>query len=216
MNKAPHPLGRLFTRAFALTCALAALGSFASGAPAAGSGPYSLEVEALLSASGTDLALRVGGPDLPQHLEMVQVKSWRVDGNGVVTRNFFDVPAPNGLATLALDGPNRGDRLEVSAHLKNGQQYNLEAESIVLRRPDLTVEAIDIPDDVVRTRPFDVTVTVEETGATPALTHSSRSSTARIRRRWRPRQSKLLRTEQARSRCGLCSQSRGITGSAPW
>ena len=164
MNKAPHYLGRLLFRAFVFTCALAALGSFASGAPAAGSGPYSLESEALLSASGTDLALRVGGPDLPPNLEMVQVKAWRAEGNGVVTRNFFDVPAPNGVATLALDGPNRGDRLEVSAHLKNGLQYNLEAETIVLRRPDLTIGAIDIPDDVVRTRPFNVTVTVEETG----------------------------------------------------
>lgn len=164
MNKAPHSLGRLLRRALVLTFALATLGSFASGAPAAGSAAYSLEAEALLSASRTDLALRVGGPDLPPHLEMVQVKAWRAEGNGVMTRNFFDVPAPNGVATLALDGPNRGDRLEVSAHLKNGQQYNLEAETIVLRRPDLTIEAIDIPDDVVRTRPFDVTVTVGETG----------------------------------------------------
>jgi gamma-glutamyltranspeptidase/glutathione hydrolase len=164
MNKAPHSLGGLVRRALVLTFALAALGSFASGAPAAGSGPYSLEAEAMLSAFRTDLALRVGGPDLPPHLEMVQVKAWRAEGNGVVTRNFFDVAAPNGVTTLALDGPDRGDRLEVSAHLKNGQQYNLEAETIVLRRPDLTVERIDIPDDIVRTRPFDVTVTVGETG----------------------------------------------------
>jgi gamma-glutamyltranspeptidase / glutathione hydrolase len=164
MNKAPHSRGRLLLRAFAFTCVLAALGSFASGAPAAGSGPYSLDAGALLSASRTDLALRVGGPDLPPHLDKVHVKAWHGDGNGVMTRNFFDVPAPNGVATLALDGPNRGDRLEVSAHLKNGQQYNLEAETIVLRRPDLTVERIDTPDDVVRTRPFAVTVTVGETG----------------------------------------------------
>jgi gamma-glutamyltranspeptidase / glutathione hydrolase len=164
MSTAPHPLGRLSLRALAFTCVLAALGSFTSGASAAGSGPYSLEARALLSASRTDLALRVGGPDLPPHLEKVQAKAWRADGNGVVTRNFFDVPAPNGVAALALDGPNRGDRLEVSAHLKNGQQYNLEAETIVLRRPDRTVERIDRPDDVVRTRPFDVTVTVGETG----------------------------------------------------
>ena len=104
MNKAPHPLGGSSPEPSLSPCALAALGSFASGAPAAGSGPYSLEVEALLSASGTDLAPGVGGLDPPQHLEMVQVKSWRVDGNGVVTRNFFDVPAPNGLPPLPWTG----------------------------------------------------------------------------------------------------------------
>src|SRR5215207_8858159 len=43
-------------------------------------------------------------------------------------------------------------------------QHNLETETTVLRRPDLTVTKIEIPDDIVRTRQFDVRVSVAETG----------------------------------------------------
>ena len=49
-------------------------------------------------------------------------------------------------------------------HVKDGPQHNLEAETTVLRRPDQTVTKIEVPDDIVRTRQFDVHVSVAETG----------------------------------------------------
>ena len=48
--------------------------------------------------------------------------------------------------------------------MKDGRQYNVDAETIVLRRPDLTVEGIEVTDDIVRTRAFDVKVAVAEEG----------------------------------------------------
>ena len=154
-----------FLRTAAVVAAsAAALGSVVAGAVAAGAAPYTIESRALLGATGTDLTVRVVGPSVPATLEKVQVKAWPPGGEAH-TRNFFDVPSPGGLATLRLAGYGRGERLELQVHVKDGPQHNVEAETVVLRRPDLTVKSIDVPDDVVRTRPFDVTATVAEVGS---------------------------------------------------
>lgn len=164
MTKSPQPLTGLVLGFLALAVSIVALGSFASGAGAAGSDPYSMQAQALLSPAGTDVTLRVAGPVLPAVLEKVQVKAWPTGTDDAKTRNFFDVASPGGVATLRLTGLARGDRLEVRAHLKDGPQHILEAATTVLRRPDLTVTGIDVPRDVVRTRPFDATATIAEVG----------------------------------------------------
>jgi Gamma-glutamyltranspeptidase len=164
MTKSPQPLTGLVLGSLALAVSIVALGSFASGAGAAGSDPYSMQAQALLSPAGTDVTLRVAGPVLPAVLEKVQVKAWPTGTDDAKTRNFFDVASPGGVATLRLTGLARGDRLDVRTHLKDGPQHILEAATTVLRRPDLTVTGIDVPRDVVRTRPFDVTATVAEVG----------------------------------------------------
>src|SRR5215207_123858 len=161
MTKAGQPFRR-FSLAFLLGASIVALGGFASGPGAAGSNPYSLEAQALLSAAQTDLTLRVQGPAQPSLLEKVQVKAWPAGADEAVSRNFFDVASPGGVATLPLTGRARGDRLEIRVHVKDGPQHNLEARTTVLRRPDLTVTRIDAPGDVVRTRAFEVTAVVEE------------------------------------------------------
>ena len=143
---------------------IVAVGGLSPGALAADSGPYSLHARALLSASETELSLRIDGPVVPSVLEKVQVKAWSAGADEAVTRNFFDVAAPGGLATLRLSGHSRGDRLEIQAHVKDGPQFNLDAATTVLRRPDLTVTHIEVPADVVRTRAFDVTAAVAEVG----------------------------------------------------
>jgi len=137
----------------ALGVLVAALGNFASAAGAAGSGDYSLRAEALYSPSATDLTLTVEGRELPKSLVKVQVKA-----DGSATRNFFDVPSPAGVAELRLAGRDRGEQLQISVHVKDGPTYNLETQTTVLRRPDLTVTHVEVPADVVRTHPFDVTV----------------------------------------------------------
>jgi gamma-glutamyltranspeptidase / glutathione hydrolase len=164
MATARQPLGRLVLASLALAASIAALGSFASGAGAAGSDPYSLRAEALLSSTQTDLTLRVDGPELPALVEKVQVKAWPSGSDKAETRNFFDVPLEEGDATLHLTGRQRGELLQIRAHVKDGPQHNLETETTVKRRPDLMVTQIDVPGDLVRTRAFDVTVHVAEDG----------------------------------------------------
>jgi gamma-glutamyltranspeptidase/glutathione hydrolase len=149
-------------RSLAFGAALLAFAG-AAGAGAAGPGGYSLQAQALLSQTRTDLTLRLSGPTLPARLEKVEVKTWPAGGEAH-TQNFFDVASPGGVATLRLAGRGRGDRLELRAHVKDGPQHNVDGETVVLRRPDLTVTRIDVPDDVVRTRSFGVTATVAEVG----------------------------------------------------
>jgi gamma-glutamyltranspeptidase / glutathione hydrolase len=161
MHGSPFP-ARLLRGALVLAAATVALGAVVAGAGAAGSAPYSLEARALISPAATDLTLRVSGPTVPTVLEKVQVKTW--PAGDAHTHNFFDVASPGGVATLHLAGRALGERLEIQAHVKNGPQHNLGAETVVLRRPDLTVSSIDLPADVVRTRAFDVTVSVAEKG----------------------------------------------------
>jgi gamma-glutamyltranspeptidase / glutathione hydrolase len=156
--------GRLALAFVVLAMSVVALGALASGAGAAGDDPYSLEAEALFSPETTDLTLRVDGPTQASTLEMVQVKAWPRGGGEAQTRVFFNVPLDDGVSTIPLAGRERGERLEVRAHIDVRPQHNLDAEAMVLRRPDLTVTQIDVPDDVVRTRSFDVNVTVAEVG----------------------------------------------------
>jgi hypothetical protein len=155
MTKPPQPLTGLVLGSLALAVSIVALGSFASG----GCG----RIRSLFDAGA---GIAVAGRNrrdatcrravLPAVLEKVQVKAWAAGGDEAKTRNFFDVASPGGVATLRLRGLAGGDRLDVRAHLKDGPQHNLEAAATVLRRPDLTVTGIDVPADVVRTRPFDV------------------------------------------------------------
>lgn len=152
------------TLVLAFAIAVSAIVVFVSGAAAAGADPYSMRMDALLSASATDVTLRVTGPATPTSLEKVQVKAWREGAAEAETRNFFDVDSPAGVATLHIPGLARGERLQVRAHVKDGPQHNLEAETSVRRRPDLELSEIAVPRDVVRTRPFDVTATVAEVG----------------------------------------------------
>jgi gamma-glutamyltranspeptidase/glutathione hydrolase len=147
-----------------LATSIVALGGVAPGAGASGEEPYSLQAEALFSAAATDLTLRVDGPTVPSVLEKVQVKAWPADGGGAQTRNFFDVASPGGVATIPLGGRERGERLELQVHLDVRPQDNLDADTTVVRRPDLTVARVDVPDDIVRTRRFSTIVTVAEVG----------------------------------------------------
>jgi gamma-glutamyltranspeptidase/glutathione hydrolase len=156
--------GRLALVFVVLAMSIVALGALASGAGAAEEYPYSLEAEALFSPEATDLTLRVDGPTQASILEMVQVKAWPRGGGEAQTRVFFNVPLADGVATIPLTGRERGERLEVRAHIDVRPQQNLDAETMILRRPDLTVTQIDIPQDVVRTRAFGVNVIVAEVG----------------------------------------------------
>lgn len=157
--------GRLALAGLATITAAVALGTVVPGTGATGDDEYSIDVRALFSPATTELSVRVTGPTTPTILEKVQVKAWRAGSEGAETRNFFDVPSPGGVASISLTERARGDRVEVRVHLDERPQHNLDAETIVLRAPDLTVASIDVPDDVVRTREFVVSAAVAEVGA---------------------------------------------------
>jgi gamma-glutamyltranspeptidase/glutathione hydrolase len=153
-----------------LSIGLALLALFATGlgasSAAAGDSPYSISARALLGPNGTDVYVQA--TPAVAVFDKVQLKAWPLESGNVETRNFFDVAAPGGIATLHLDGIVRGQRIEVSAHVKDGSQNNLETEALVRLRPDLAVLAMTVPADVTRRHSFDVRIAVGETAGDTA------------------------------------------------
>ena len=145
--------------ALLLIPAIVAVSASATGAMAKGPGPYSIQAQALLSATATDVTVDVSGPAVPAVLDKVHVIAGSA---GAGSWNFQDVVASGGVATVQVPALERGGSIEVQVHVKNGPEYNLWTTAVVLRRPDVTVAGIDVPGDVVRTRPFDVGVRVTE------------------------------------------------------
>jgi gamma-glutamyltranspeptidase / glutathione hydrolase len=125
--------------------------------------PYSLSVQALLGGEQTALYLRLSsdGRPLPEALEKVQLKAFSAQDEHLLTENLFDVPAPGGVALITRPDLERADRVDVKAHVKDGDQNELVAETRVALRPDLTVQ-LDAPGRVVRRQAFDVDVSITE------------------------------------------------------
>jgi gamma-glutamyltranspeptidase/glutathione hydrolase len=159
--------------------AVVAFAAFAAApVPAAShaTAPYTLTAQALLGGTDVDLYLTVvsAGAPLPDRLEKVQLKALPFAGDHLRTTNYFDVPAPDGVAVLHLTGLDRGRPLHVLAHVKEGNQNNVEAETVVQLRPDLALTPLVVPNPIVRRHPFTVTTTVSEvagdTGAAAVAT----------------------------------------------
>jgi gamma-glutamyltranspeptidase/glutathione hydrolase len=144
--------------------------------------PYTLTAQALAGGGDVDLYLTVvsAGAPLPDRLEKVQLKALPVEGGAhLETTNYFDIPAPAGVAVLHVPALDRHRPLHVIAHVKDGRQFNVEAETTVMLRPDLTV-AVQAPTDSVRRKSFSVSATVTEiagdTGASATVTLSDGSA----------------------------------------
>jgi hypothetical protein len=126
--------------------------------------PFALSLEALLGASQTDLYLDVSSAtaQLPESLTLVQVKVFAQDGSHLRTETFHEVASPGGVATIPLAGLERNQVVEVKTHAKDGSQNNLEAQTKVLLRPDLTVRRITAPARVVRRQSFALQAEIAE------------------------------------------------------
>jgi gamma-glutamyltranspeptidase/glutathione hydrolase len=161
-----------------LVAAIAVVGVVAAPTPAAspGAGPYSLTAVALLGSDGTDLYLTVSSATdpVPDRIDKVQLKALPFDGDQLRTSNYFDLPAPGGVAVLHVGDLGRHRQLQLLAHVKEGSQNNVEATTQVLLRPDLTVTSVSAPADVVRRQHLTVTAVVAElagdTGASATVT----------------------------------------------
>jgi len=153
-------------RLYIVAAIIAAIGVVAAPAPATpgDSTPYSLEAIALLGTNGTDVYLTVSSATdaVPSRLDKVQLKALPFDSENLRTTNYFDLPAPGGLAVLHVPDLARHRQLQFLAHVKAGDQNNVEAATQVLLRPDLAVVNVSAPTDLVRRQQFSVTATVAE------------------------------------------------------
>jgi gamma-glutamyltranspeptidase/glutathione hydrolase len=138
-------------------------GALVSASQAAGDDP-TLSAVALLGNDGVDVYLTVSSPSgpAPDSLEKVQVKALPFDGDHLRTENYDDLPAPGGVAVLHVATLARHRPLQITAHVKTGNQNNLETDAVVLLRPDLTVLNASAPSDVVRRASFTVDARVAE------------------------------------------------------
>src|SRR5437868_5201517 len=154
------------TRTIALVIAVFAFAATPTQAASHDAGPYSLVAHALLGSDGTDITLTVSsdGAPVPTDLPKVQLKALPFAGETLRTNNYFDLPAPGGVASLHVAGVVRHRPLHFLVHVKEGSQNNLETETLVLLRPDLTVATLSAPADVVRRQSFAVTATIGELG----------------------------------------------------
>lgn len=95
--------------------------------------PYELAAAAVVVPGGTEVSARVTSASAqpPAVLKKLQVKVWPRGEGEVVTRNFTDVPAPGGVATVELGPFDRTQRVQVRAHVKDGPEHVLDAETVV-------------------------------------------------------------------------------------
>jgi gamma-glutamyltranspeptidase/glutathione hydrolase len=156
------------TSVAALLAALIATLAAPAGAPAlvkvAQPAPFTLSLQALRGGSQTDLYINVSSATapLPESLTLVQVKVFAPDGSHLRTETFHDVVSPSGAAAIPLSGLERNQVVEVKTHAKDGDENNLEAQTKVLLRPDLTVRSVAAPARVVRRQSFGVQAEIAE------------------------------------------------------
>src|SRR5262245_13117352 len=163
--------------AAAAILALAAFGVRAAGATAAdavcdpqASDPvYAVALRALTGPRGADLTIGVkalvAGCAEPTSLKKVQVKTFASDGSLARTRNYADVAAPNGTATLDLGDVGRGQRIATDVLVQTDEPertYVLRAATTTLLRPDLVVADVSAPRQILAGRSFTVGIAIAE------------------------------------------------------
>jgi hypothetical protein len=142
-----------------------------------GEAAYAIALRALTDPNGADLTLRASavgaGCAEPTSLKKVQVKIFTLAGSLASTRNFTDVEAPHGVATLELGTVGRGQRVAAEALIQTGdpeRTYVVRGETKTLLRPDLVVAAISAPRQVLAGRAFTVAAQIAERNGDVAAT----------------------------------------------
>jgi hypothetical protein len=131
--------------------------------------PYRMQLSALTGPAGADLTLTVdtaAGCAAPEALKKVQLKIYGADGSVDRVRNLTDVPAAGGVANgIGLGAVPRGRRIEADVLVQAGtpaRTYVVRGATNTLLRPDLVVESISAPQQVLLGRPFAVSVVIAE------------------------------------------------------
>ena len=155
-------------------------GAAATVCPSSGAVPYTMTVAALTGSARTDVTLRftaAPGCTAVTTVKHVQIKTFTDAGLTGIVRSLNDVSTPDGVAQVALDGLERGLRIDAEAQIQKGpplRTYFVQASTRSLLRPDLVVSAVHAPLQTLTTRPVDVTADIAEvygdTGATAQVT----------------------------------------------
>src|SRR5918994_2858696 len=124
---------------------------------------YAAVVVAALGAGLAVPAAAAAEASMPSVLGLVQVKVFGADGGDHVrTETFHDVTLEAGKARVELAGVERNQVLAVKVHAKDGNQNNLESQTKVALRPDLTLRRLTAPARVVRKQQFTVVAELAE------------------------------------------------------
>jgi len=130
--------------------------------------PYAVQLQALTGPAGTDLTMRVADPtssaEPPAALSHVLVTTTRGD-ESVDVQHFKNVASPGGVATLHLDRVPRGETVAARLLFKTGEwqrTFVLYAFTRSLLRPDLVVDTITVPQQLLVGSAVKVTAVVAE------------------------------------------------------
>jgi hypothetical protein len=142
---------------------------------------YALELRALIGPPRAELRLALTpaqGLPAVETIKKVKLKIFAPDGSKEHARNLNDLAAPGGVATVALEPLERGQRIVVDALVQPDAErtYPVRAETTAKLRPDLVVEQIQ-PLQALAGRPVVVQATVAErngdVGATAVVSLSA-------------------------------------------
>jgi len=149
------------------TGALAARGVACPNAVAT---PYTAQLKALTGPAGADLTVAVvvdaaSNCASPEALEKVRVKTFNADGTLASTRKFIDVPVSGGVANVDLGQVPRDRRVDARVVVQSGSRHRtfvVRGTTTTLLRPDLVVENIITPKQVLVGTPFTVQAVIAE------------------------------------------------------
>jgi flagellar hook assembly protein FlgD len=134
-------------------------------------GEYTMETLALKGPDVTDVYATFSTSDpvtfpIPDALKKLQVKIKDEEGEVAFIKNAWDVEVTDNVATMSADEPIPHETLYVKAHIKTSkQEVVLQGESLVLMRPDLVIDSLAVPSEVVVDEHFVVKAYIREANA---------------------------------------------------
>ncbi|HEY3185493.1 MAG TPA: hypothetical protein VGJ77_21795, partial [Gaiellaceae bacterium] len=126
-----------------------------------------MTLTALTGPGGADLTAAIetaiDGCAIPTELKKIQVKTFAADGTVASTRNINDAALTNGARTIDLGDVPRDRHVEADVLLQTSERtFVVRGATRTLLRPDLVVESVTAPKQVLAGRPFAVTVVIAE------------------------------------------------------
>ncbi len=139
---------------------------------------YTMTVGALTGPQVTDLTVgftAAPGCDVVSVVKQLQILAFRENGRLPSLRILRDVPAQDGVVSVALARVERGLPIAVHALLQTGglgRTSVLWGTTKALLRPDLVVASVNAPLQTLTTRPIDIVAEIAEiNGDTAATAH---------------------------------------------
>ncbi|MFC1747139.1 FlgD immunoglobulin-like domain containing protein, partial [Candidatus Neomarinimicrobiota bacterium] len=126
---------------------------------------YSMNLLALKGPEVTDVyaTFATDDPELFPVPEFLKVKIKDTEGEVAFIENTSNVLITDGVATMSAGEPAPHEVLYVNAHIKTStREVVLQGETVVLMRPDLVIDSLSAPDEVVADGHFVVKGNIRE------------------------------------------------------